>query len=92
MGNRARSFLNVYQQQMEYESRVKAERTRREMRKYEEKLEGIKNKVEGEEESEEEMYARMLYKIEEAELFPENKPEKLVPDPKPWEKRAEFVD
>jgi len=29
--NRARSFLNVYQQQSEYESRLKTQRTQREV-------------------------------------------------------------
>ena len=28
-GNRARSFLNVYQQQAEYESKLKTQRTKR---------------------------------------------------------------
>lgn len=63
IGNRARSFLNVYQQQMEYESRLKTERTQRELKKYEEKLANLKDKIE-KEPSEEEIYARMLYKIE----------------------------
>jgi len=34
IGNRARSFLTVYQQQMEFESRLKMQRTQRELHKY----------------------------------------------------------
>lgn len=75
IGNRARSFLTVYQQQMEFESRLKMQRTARELRKYEEKLKQVKAAIDkpSPEESEEEIYARMLYKIEEAEIYPENK-------------------
>ena len=35
VGNRARSFLTIYQQQVEYESRLKMFRTQREVMKYE---------------------------------------------------------
>jgi hypothetical protein len=34
MSNRARSFMNVYQQQSEYESRLKTQRSQRELEKY----------------------------------------------------------
>lgn len=75
IGNRARSFLTVYQQQMEYESRLKTQRTKRELHKYEQKLKQIKEAIDkpAAQQSEEEIYARMLYKIEEAEIYPENK-------------------
>jgi len=46
-GNRARSFLNVYQQQAEYESRLKEKRTKREMEKYDLKLKSIRELVQG---------------------------------------------
>ena len=45
-GNRARSFLNVYQQQAEYESRLKTKRTKREMEKYNLKLRAVRRSVE----------------------------------------------
>lgn len=34
IGNRARSILTIYQQQSEFESRLKLERTKRELYKY----------------------------------------------------------
>lgn len=42
VGNRARSFLTIYQQQVEYESRIKMMRTQREVLKYEKKLSEVK--------------------------------------------------
>jgi hypothetical protein len=45
-GNRARSFLNVYQQQTEFEARLKTQRTRRELDKYDAKLNSIRETVE----------------------------------------------
>jgi hypothetical protein len=45
-GNRARSFLNVYQQQAEFEARLKTQRTRRELDKYDAKLNSIRETVE----------------------------------------------
>ena len=45
MSNRARSFLNVYQQQAEYEARLKTLRTQRELEKYEMRLQNIKEAV-----------------------------------------------
>jgi hypothetical protein len=45
-GNRAKSFLNVYQQQAEFESRMKTQRTQRELEKYDIKLNSIREAVE----------------------------------------------
>lgn len=45
IGNRARSFLTIYQQQVEYESRLKMLRTQREVKKYEEKLRKIEEAI-----------------------------------------------
>lgn len=42
ISNRARSFLNVYQQQAEFESRLKTQRAQRELEKYEMKLQAIR--------------------------------------------------
>lgn len=46
ISNRARSFLNVYQQQAEYESRLKTQRAQRELEKYEMKLQAIRQAAE----------------------------------------------
>lgn len=46
MSNRARSFLNVYQQQSEYESKLKTQRAQRELQKYELKLQNIRQAAE----------------------------------------------
>lgn len=56
---------------------MKTQRTQRELKKYEAKLKQIKESIErpSQQLSEEEIYARMLYKIEEAELYPESKAE-----------------
>ena len=43
--NKARSFLNVYQQQAENESKLKTQRTKRELQKYDAKLNYIKGLV-----------------------------------------------
>lgn len=45
IGNRARSFLTIYQQQVEYESRLKMFRTQREVLKYESRLKSIEEKI-----------------------------------------------
>lgn len=65
IGNRARSLLTTYQQQMEYESKLKMLRTKREVVKYEDKIKKIKQKVEGRDETEDilESYKRVLYTI-----------------------------
>ena len=39
LGNRAKSFLTLDQQQVEYESKLKMMRTQRDVYKYEQKLE-----------------------------------------------------
>lgn len=46
ISNRARSFLNVYQQQAEFESRLKTQRAQRELEKYEMKLQAIRQTAE----------------------------------------------
>ena len=45
ISNRARSFLTIYQQQAEYEARLKTLRTHRELEKYEMRLQNIKDAV-----------------------------------------------
>jgi hypothetical protein len=42
IGNRARSLMTTYQQQMEYESRLKTLRTHREVIKYQQRIDSIK--------------------------------------------------
>ena len=68
IGNRARSLLTIYQQQVENESKLKMLRTKREVLKYEQQLkeidEAIKRPIESEkEEQEAKQYERIFQKI-----------------------------
>ena len=68
IGNRARSLLTIYQQQVENESKLKMLRTKREVLKYEQQLkeidEAIKRPIESEEEEQEaKQYERIFQKI-----------------------------
>jgi len=67
IGNRAKSFLTLYQQQVEYESKLKVLRTKRELEKYEDKLNKLRSRIESDENAENEdeltSYERIFQKV-----------------------------